>query len=402
MSRALRAASRARAAVDDLRGDDARVRRPLFQKLAQLLGDDLLDHRPDLGGDELFLGLRRELRLGHLHRQHAGEAFAHVVAGGLDLGLLRHVRFLDVLVEHPSHRRAQPGEVRAAVLLRDVVGEAEHAFLVGVVPLHRHLDGDAVLEARAVEDVRVQDVLGPVHVLDEALHAACEGEVLLLGDALVEQHDLHAVVEEGELPQPPRQDVVVEVDVAEDLLRGEEVHFRATPLGGADLLQRLDRHALAEFHLVRAALAPDGEPQPLGERIDHRDADAVQAARDLVGVGVELAAGVQLGHDDLGSGALQLVVVLDAGGNAATVVEHRDGVVGMDGDEDFVAEAGERLVDRVVDHLEHHVVQAGTVRGVADVHPRALAHRVQALQDLDRVRAVVAAAVALAVRHRFA
>ena len=41
------------------------------------------------------------------------------------------------------------------------------------------------------------------------------------------------------------------------------------------------------------------------------------------------------------------------------------------------------LVDRVVDDLEDHVVQAGCVVGVADVHARALAHRLEALQDLD-------------------
>ena len=122
-----------------------------------------------------------------------------------------------------------------------------------------------------------------------------------------------------------------------------------------------------------------------GQRVHHRHADAVQAAGDLVGVGVELAAGVQLGHDDLGGRALELVVVLDAGRDAAAVVQHRDRVVGMDGDHDLVAEAGQRLVDRVVDDLEHHVMQAGAVGGVADVHPGALAHRLEALQDLDRV-----------------
>ena len=31
----------------------------------------------------------------------------------------------------------------AAVALRNVVGEAEHVFLIGIVPLHRHLDGHA-------------------------------------------------------------------------------------------------------------------------------------------------------------------------------------------------------------------------------------------------------------------
>ena len=57
-------------------------------------------------------------------------------------------------------------------------------------------------------------------------------------------------------------------------------------------------------------------------------------------------------------------------------------------DLDPVAIAGQRLVDRVVDDLEHHVVQAGAVVGVADVHARPLAHGLEASQHLDRVGVV--------------
>src|SRR5262249_32531165 len=49
----------------------------------------------------------------------------------------------------------------------------------------------------------------------------------------------------------------------------------------------------------------------------------------------------------------------------------------------FRAEAGERLVDGIVDDLENHVMQAGAVVGVADVHPGPLAHRFEPLQHLD-------------------
>ena len=54
-----------------------------------------------------------------------------------------------------------------------------------------------------------------------------------------------------------------------------------------------------------------------------------------------------------------------------------------------LAIAGERLVDGVVDHLVDHVVEAGAVIGVADIHARPLAHRVEALEDLDRIRVVI-------------
>src|SRR6478735_8554344 len=50
---------------------------------------------------------------------------------------------------------------------------------------------------------------------------------------------------------------------------------------------------------------------------------------------------------------------------------------------------GECLVDRVVDHLEDHVVQAGAVRRIADVHAGSLADRLEAFEDLDGRRVIV-------------
>ena len=59
--------------------------------------------------------------------------------------------------------------------------------------------------------------------------------------------------------------------------------------------------------LVDLAVAPDLEVEPLGQRVDDRDADAVQAAGDLVAVVVELAAGVQHRQDDFGGRLAALV-----------------------------------------------------------------------------------------------
>ena len=144
--------------------------------------------------------------------------------------------------------------------------------------------------------------------------------------------------------------------------------------------------APAEFEHVHLAVAAHGEAQHFAQRVDATDAHAVQAARNLVAVLVELAAGVQLGQGDLGRAALGLVLVvhLDAGRDAAAVVDHADRVVGVDGDQNVVAVPRQRFVDGVVHHLEHQVVQAGAVTGVANVHAGALAHRFQAFEDLDR------------------
>src|SRR5579862_8931556 len=62
------------------------------------------------------------------------------------------------------------------------------------------------------------------------------------------------------------------------------------------------------------------------ERVHDRDTDAVQAARDLVALAAELAAGVQFRQDD--GERRQTGALLDVGRDAATAIANRDRVVG--------------------------------------------------------------------------
>jgi hypothetical protein len=78
---------------------------------------------------------------------------------------------------------------------------------------------------------------------------------------------------------------------------------------------------------------------------------------------------------------------MDVGGDAATVVGDGAGAVVVEHHQDLVAVAGQGLVNGVVDHLVHQVVQAPGAGG-ADVHARPLAHRLQALQNLDLLGAI--------------
>ena len=163
-------------------------------------------------------------------------------------------------------------------------------------------------------------------------------------------------------------------------------HFNAVDGLGDAVLHK----TTAELHHMHFAVAANGEAQHFGQRIDTRDAYAMQAARYFVTVLVELAAGVEFGQGDFSGRALGLVLVvhLHAGGNATAVVDHADGVVGMDGDQNVVAMACQRLVNGVVHYFKDQVVQAGAVRRVADVHAGALAHGFQAFKNLDRAFAV--------------
>ena len=69
---------------------------------------------------------------------------------------------------------------------------------------------------------------------------------------------------------------------------------------------------------------------------------------------------------------------VDVDRNAAPVVRHGHGFVGVYGDHHSVAMTRQGLVDRVVDHFEDHVVQAAAVVGIADIHSRTLADSVEA------------------------
>ena len=69
-------------------------------------------------------------------------------------------------------------------------------------------------------------------------------------------------------------------------------------------------------------------------------------------------------------------------GDAAAVVDDPEAAVGLDGDLDVVAVAGQGLVDGVVHDLVHQVVQPALAGG-ADVHAGPLADGLQPLEDGD-------------------
>ncbi len=288
----------------------------------------------------------------------------------------------------------------AALVGVDVVGEAEGGLLVGGVPLQRDLDLAVLGLALEVDDLAVERVLGLVQVLDEVRDAALVEELDLAAlAALVDQLDLQAAGEEGGLAQALGEDLEVELDLLEDLGVGPEGDRRPGALHGPALPELGGRLAALVALRPDGAVAPDLEVELLRERVDHGDADAVQAARDLVATTVaELAAGVQGGQHHLGGGlVLGLLHLLDR--DAAPVVDHRAAVVGMQRHGDLLGVTRDRLVDRVVHNLVDEVVQPAGA-GRADVHAGSLANGLEALEDGDVLGAVRGAPAPAALRLR--
>ena len=258
-------------------------------------------------------------------------------------------------------------------------------LLIGGVPLHRDLGGALLGLAGEEDDLAVDGVLVLVEIGDEVLDPAL---VLELGGvalaALVDDRDAQAAREEGGLAQALFERVEVELERLEDVRVGQE---RDSGPGDAVAGQLPAPLQLVLGRPARILLRPlvsvaaDLHEQALGQRVDDRHADAVQAAGDLVAAAVaELAAGVQNGEHDLDRRATLFLV--HRHGDPAPVVDDRDRVVGVDRHADLGAVAGEGLVDGVVHDLIDEVVQAHHA-GRADVHARALADGLQALQHRD-------------------
>lgn len=79
---------------------------------------------------------------------------------------------------------------------------------------------------------------------------------------------------------------------------------------------------------------------------------------------------------------------MDIHRNTTAVIAHTDRLIRVDGDSDLTAVPSQGFVNRVVDHLEHHVVQTAAIVGITDVHTRPLAYGIQALKDLNVIGVV--------------
>ena len=120
------------------------------------------------------------------------------------------------------------------------------------------------------------------------------------------------------------------------------------------------------------------------QRVDHRDADAVEAAGHLIGALLELAAGMQHRHHHVDGRHSGLV---HRHRDPSAVVGDLDTAVLQHANVDLVGVTSHRLVDGVVDDLPDQVVQSALAGG-ADVHTGALPDRLQTLENLDGVGTV--------------
>ena len=279
---------------------------------------------------------------------------------------------------------------------RVAVGREEAVGVRG--PGHRPFAGAvrAVAAALSGEDIRMHQRVGVDRGGEIILQAAREVEFVLgrnVLDALQQFRralpaDFDAAEQIGFRARHLEQALRLEGCLgAEDIgVRLEADAGAAAVVDLAEVLELALGMAALEAHAIEFLAARDLDLEPRGQRVDDGHADAVQAARGLVDLGVEFAAGMQRAHDHFERRLLRKFR-MRIDGDAAAVVGHGQKAVGGQLHLDEVGMSRQRLVHRVVDDFGEQMVQRLLV-GAADIHAGPAPHRLQALQHLDVARGI--------------
>ena len=134
---------------------------------------------------------------------------------------------------------------------------------------------------------------------------------------------------------------------------------------------------------MQLAIPLDGDFQMGRQRVDHRNADTVQAAGKVVVALGELATGVQAGEDQLD--ARQAFFFMKIHRHPAAIVLDTQRAITVQHHVDAFGMAGQCFIHTVVDHFLSQVIGPA---GVC-VHSRALAHRVQATQYFNSIGVIL-------------
>ncbi len=141
-------------------------------------------------------------------------------------------------------------------------------------------------------------------------------------------------------------------------------------------------HCIAPLVSLEVALsiARDFHLAPLRQGIYHRHTHPVQPTCHLVSSVIKFPSGMEHGHNHFH--CRFLLGRMHVHRNPSTVVLYYDAAVGVQHHLYDIAEPAHGLVDAVVHHLIHQVVQAFGA-GVADVHGRPSPNGIQTFENLD-------------------
>ena len=369
-----------------------RVVRMLLQVVLQRLSYGTGYHTGHFRVTEFGLRLTLELRLSHLDGDNSRQTFTEIVRIDsrvavfvFQLGLLQHLALLRIFLHHARQRGTETGHMRTSLDGIDIVDIRVHILIeIGVVD-HRHLYRRAVLVSIEMDHLRDQRCTRTVDITHELAQTLLRVELLFLAvtlridHTLVLEHDLDTGVQESQLAHTVRQNLPMVNGLREDRIVRPELHectrLALLPVTRCLLLcnrmNRSQRLALLVILTMNSACTINLHMHLLRQCIHAAHTHTVQTAGYLIAVLVELTAGVQHGHHHLQRRLMLLRMHIHRYTTAVILYGNRVVLIDMNGY--LVAETGQRLVYRVIDHLIHQMMQT-FLRNIADVHRRTLTH----------------------------
>ena len=340
-------------AFDDALQQQARALGMLGQPVVEVILDGGLDQLGRRHGDQLLLGLALELRVADEQRQHRAGTAAEIIR--IHRAGLLAADHLAVGLQAAQQAGAQSRFMAAAFRRRHgvAIGVEETVFVER--PGDRPFDA-AVFVGKlglADEGLRRQGLALFQGGREEVLQAVGKVDVVLLRRGV-------AFFQQALVAGPADFDTAVEIGLG----ARHAVEARRTELrllaedrrvgmkgngGAAPVLHRLafaqlaGRLALAVALLVEHLVACHLDGQVVRQRVDHRHADAVQAAGGGIGLLRELGAGVQRGEDHL-QRRLRFVLRVRVDRDSAAVVADHDTVAGLQLDLDARGVAGDGFI----------------------------------------------------------
>ena len=106
----------------------------------------------------------------------------------------------------------------------------------------------------------------------------------------------------------------------------------------------------------------------------------METTGNLVGVIIELSAGMKFGHDDFQSGHTLVFVIIHR--NPATIILDTERSILVNDHIDFGRMSRHRFVDAVVNNLVDQVVKSSR-SGTTDVHSGSFANRLDTFEDFN-------------------
>ena len=166
----------------------------------------------------------------------AKEVTDKIVLGGEGIQLLaqptvvhhRHARFFVIFIDGTGERRAVANQMRTAVALADVVGKAQHVFMIRIVPLHGDFGGDAIFFTGKHDSWMQRDFtfIKIFHICRRAAFIIKFHHIFRL-DAIIRETNAHAGIEKRQLAQTVFHGVEIEFHLRECFARWQERDARA-------------------------------------------------------------------------------------------------------------------------------------------------------------------------------